>query len=54
MRERSEVLDQFMILKDEVENQHNDKIEMVHSDKEENITGGILLIGKFLDPLPNF
>jgi hypothetical protein len=54
MRERSEVLDQFMILKDEVENQHNAKIKMVHSDKEENITGGILLMGKFSDLLPNF
>jgi hypothetical protein len=45
--ERSEVLQNFKICKDEVKNQHNVKIKVVRSYKGENIMGDIFHMDKF-------
>ena len=51
IKERSEVLDKFKILKAEVENQHNLKIKIVRSGRGGEYYGRHTHMAKFLDLL---
>jgi hypothetical protein len=54
IRERSDALDKFNIFKVEVENQHNIKIKVVHSDRGGEYYGRHTLYGQILGPFAKF